>query len=243
MLALGNEIGIPRPANRQAMTEMVSHFRTLDPTRLYAEGSNNQFGNPTVNPSDDYFTTFRTGPRRGPVRGSFATVDAPLGHVQAGPPCTLFDFRKSIAGIGVPVIGHETGQYTVYPDFREIDKYTGRHAAAQLRDLPGRGCNPRGCSGRREDFFRASGALAVLCYREEIEAALRTPGFGGIQLLDIMDYQGQGTALVGILDAFMERQGPGQARPMAQFCCDRAAGCGCRNTPGRPPRRSRPRSR
>jgi hypothetical protein len=33
------------------------------------------------------------------------------------------------------------------------------------------------------DFFRASGALSVICYREDIEAAIRTPGFGGFQLL------------------------------------------------------------
>ncbi len=38
------------------------------------------------------------------------------------------------------------------------------------------------------DFVRASGALTVLCYREDIEAALRTPGFGGFQLLDLQDF-------------------------------------------------------
>ena len=219
MLALGNEIGIPRPENRQAMTELVSHFRKLDPTRLYAEGSNNEFGRPTVNPGDDYFTTFRTGPRQGPVRGSFATVDAPLGHVQAGPPSTLADFRGSIAAIGVPVIGHETGQYTIYPDFAEMAKYTGVTRLANYEIFRDR-LQSQGMLDQAHDFFRASGALAVLCYREEIEEALRTPGFGGFQLLDIMDYQGQGTALVGILDAFMDDKHLIRPDEWRQFCCE-----------------------
>jgi hypothetical protein len=55
-----------------------------------------------------------------------------------------------------------------------------------------------------KDFLRVSGALSVLCSREEIEAALRTPGFAGFQLFDIQDRPGQGTALVAILDAFMD---------------------------------------
>lgn len=70
------------------------------------------------------------------------------------------------------------------------------------------------------DFFRASGALAVLCYREDIEAALRTRGFGGFQLLDLQDFPGQGTALVGILDAFMESKGLIEPAKWRQFCCE-----------------------
>ncbi|MFR5758489.1 MAG: hypothetical protein ACLUE2_10410 [Bacteroides cellulosilyticus] len=40
-----------------------------------------------------------------------------------------------------------------------------------------------------------------------MEYAFRTPGFGGFQLLDLQDYPGQGSALVGILDAFMDSKG------------------------------------
>jgi hypothetical protein len=220
MLALGNEIGIPKPENRQAMTDLVNHFRRLDDgSRLYAEGSNCNFGNPTLNPNDDYFTTFRTGSRRGAVRGSYATVDAPLGHVQAGPPAATFDFRKAITGISVPVIGHEVGQYTVYPDFREMDKYTGvfrlRNFEVFREDL-----RRQGMLDQADAFVRASGALTVLCYREDIEAALRTPGFGGFQLLDLVDNQEQGTALVGILDSFMDSKGLIAPEAWRQFCCE-----------------------
>ena len=48
-----------------------------------------------------------------------------------------------------------------------------------------------------DEFVKASGKLAVICYREDIEAALRTPDFAGFRLLDIQDFPGQGTALVG----------------------------------------------
>jgi len=68
------------------------------------------------------------------------------------------------------------------------------------------------------DFVRASGALAAICYREDIEAALRTPGLGGFQLLDIMDFPGQGTALVGMLNVFMESKGVIDAKEWREFC-------------------------
>ena len=65
----------------------------------------------------------------------------------------------------------------------------------------------RGSSEMAPAFLRASGALAALCYKEEAEAALRTRGFGGFQLLDLQDFPGQGTALVGLLDAFLDPKG------------------------------------
>jgi len=37
-------------------------------------------------------------------------------------------------------------------------------------------------------------ALSAICHREDVEAALRTPGFGGFQMLDLQDFSGQGTA-------------------------------------------------
>ncbi len=71
-----------------------------------------------------------------------------------------------------------------------------------------------------DDFVKASGKLAVICYREDIEAALRTPDFGGFQLLDIQDFPGQGTALVGILNDFMESKGLIAPEEWSQFCCE-----------------------
>jgi hypothetical protein len=46
-----------------------------------------------------------------------------------------------------------------------------------------------------------------LLYKEEIERALRTPQLDGFQLLQLQDFPGQGTALVGLLNAFWESKG------------------------------------
>jgi hypothetical protein len=70
------------------------------------------------------------------------------------------------------------------------------------------------------DFMRASGALSLICHREDIEAALRTPGLGGFQLLDLQDFPGQGTALVGMLNVFMESKGLISPEAWRQFCCE-----------------------
>jgi hypothetical protein len=56
-------------------------------------------------------------------------------------------------------------------------------------------------------FTQASGKLAAMLYKEEIERALKTPGFDGFQLLQLQDFPGQGTALVGLLNAFWESKG------------------------------------
>ncbi len=70
-------------------------------------------------------------------------------------------------------------------------------------------------------FFKSTGHSALIMYREEIEAALRTPDFGGFQLLDLQDYPGQGTALVGILNSFMESKGIISPERFRDFCNDK----------------------
>lgn len=67
-------------------------------------------------------------------------------------------------------------------------------------------------------YFKNSGAHAVNCYKEDIEACLRTPDFGGFQILDLQDFPGQGTALVGILDAFLDSKGLITPQAWREFC-------------------------
>jgi hypothetical protein len=122
-----------------------------------------------------------------------------------------------MAGVTIPLIGHEVGQYQIFPNFDEATKYKGVLEARNFQVMRDR-LEKAGMLDQWKDFLRASGALSVLCYREEIEAALRTPGFAGFQLLDIQDYPGQGTALVGILDAFMESKGVVTAERWREFC-------------------------
>ncbi len=106
----------------------------------------------------------------------------------------------------VPVIVHEMGQYCVYPDFNEIARYTG-HLKARNFEIFRDSAEANGVLPLAEEFLQASGKLQVLCYKEDIESALRTPGIGGFQLLDLHDFPGQGTALVGVLNAFWEEKG------------------------------------
>jgi hypothetical protein len=53
-----------------------------------------------------------------------------------------------------------------------------------------------------------------------MEAALRTVGIAGFQLLDLQDFPGQGTALVGILDAFMDSKNVISREKWLQSCND-----------------------
>ena len=221
MFSMGNEC----EGDRNVMAGMVKQLRSRDSRHLYAQGSNNYLSSPTLAGDDDYWTTVRVrnlpnDPIKGPlfnVRGSYADVDKASGIVQIGPPGTMNDYASSIPGIPVPVVGHEVGQYTVYPNFNEIAKYTGVMRPRNLEQFRNKLLDT-GMIDQAGAFFRASGKLAVLCYREEIEAALRTPGFGGFQMLDLQDFPGQGTALVGVLDAFMDGKGLITSEEWRQFC-------------------------
>lgn len=106
----------------------------------------------------------------------------------------------------IPIVTHEIGQYETYPDFNEIDKYTGSIKAKNLEIFRNR-LAEKGLSHLAHDYFLSSGRLAMQCYKEELEAVLRSRLLAGCQILDIQDFSGQGTALVGVLDAFMESKG------------------------------------
>ena len=119
--------------------------------------------------------------------------------------------------VHVPVISHEVGQYAMFPDFDEIKDYTGpvRHEAyAAYR----KGLEEAGMLHRWKDFFHASGALAVDCYRRDIEAAMRSSMMSGFQLLDIQDFPGQGIATVGILNAHLKSKGLITPGEWQRFC-------------------------
>lgn len=119
----------------------------------------------------------------------------------------------------IPVISHEIGQFAVYPNFREIEKYTGVLKARNFEVFRDR-LHEKGMLDQADDFFYTSGKLSVQCYKEELEAAARSSLIAGYQILDIQDFSGQGTALVGILDALMESKGHVTPEEWAGFCSD-----------------------
>lgn len=219
MFALGNEVF----QDRDSITMMVNHFRNFDPRPLYAQGSNNRGGDPSYAPGDDYWTSFRTGKEQPDlstdVRTSISFVDSKEGGIlNTIYPNTTFNYTKAISNSPVPVIGHEIGQYQIYPPYKtEMPKYTGILEPRNFEIFRQR-LIKAGMGDEAEAFFKASGSLAAECYKADIETAIRTPHFGGFQLLDLQDYPGQGTALVGILDAFWENKGLITPDKFRQFC-------------------------
>jgi hypothetical protein len=213
MFTLGNELG-----RNQGMFEMVAYYKQIDSRRLYAQGSNNMHWAPSLAEGDDFWVTCKTG-KTLPVRGAFFQGDYPRPHIEHAPPSTMVDFGESIAGVPVPVVSHEIGEFQVSPDFREILKYTGVTRARNLEIFRER-LREAGMLDQADDFVRASGALSVICHREDIEASLRTRGLGGFHLLDLQDFPGQGTALVGMLNVFMESKGLIAPEAWRQFCCE-----------------------
>jgi len=214
MFTLGNELG-----RNAGMFELVDHFRKTDPRRLYAQGSGNMHWNPSLPAGDDFWVTAKAAKGTKPLRGSFFILDFPNAPIENYPPSTLFDFSESIEGVEVPMVGHETGQYQVYPDYRDIPKFTGVVKARNYEIFRER-LKKAGMLDQAHDFVMASGALSAICYRADIEIALRTKGLGGIQLLDIQDFPGQGTALVGMLNDFMESKGVIKPEKWRQFYCE-----------------------
>ncbi len=126
------------------------------------------------------------------------------------------DYGKSLEDVNVPVVSHELGQWVAYPDYDVIKKFTGYMRPGNyeiFRDS----LRKKGLLARNKDFAYASGRYQLAAYKEEIEANLRTPGMDGFQLLDLHDYLGQGTALVGLLDAFWEEKGYVTAKEFRRF--------------------------
>jgi hypothetical protein len=207
MFTLGNELG----GDMVVHNKLVKDFRNYDIRRLYAYGTNAFYLDPKPGETDDFWVTMRTGKespgREFDVRGSFATTeDVGNGMINCKVPSTRTDLSSAIKGMKVPVIGHEIGQYQIYPDYKEIPLYTGVLRPLNFEIFRKR-LQDAGMGDQAEDFFKASGMLTALLYREEIEMAFRTPGYAGFQLLDLQDFPGQGTALVGLLNAFMESKG------------------------------------
>lgn len=136
--------------------------------------------------------------------------------INAQPPRTDYDFADIIRK-NMPTVSHEIGQWCVYPNLKEIDKYTGILKAKNF-EIFRETLKDHHMDDLADAFLYASGRLQTLCYKADIEAALRTPGFAGFQLLDLHDFPGQGTALVGVLDPFWDEKGYVTGDEYSTFC-------------------------
>ncbi len=202
MMTYGNE-----PAGKHLtayLTAFIKYWKEKDARRLYTSAA----GWPVI-PESDYNST----------------PDPRIQHWGAGlnsiinkqPPQTAYDWSSIIAPWPQPTVSHEIGQWCVYPDFKEINKYQGVLKAKNF-EIFRETLHQHGMGRLADSFSMASGKLQVLCYKADIEAALRTKGFGGFQLLGLNDFPGQGTALVGVVNAFWQGKGYTNGPQFSRFC-------------------------
>lgn len=121
-------------------------------------------------------------------------------------PETSFNYSKELKGINAPIISHEIGQWAMFPRLDEISKYSGVMRNTNYERIKN-AIAENGMLSQAKAFADASGKFSAELYKEEIESALRTPNFGGFQLLDLHDFQGQYISIVGILDGFWDSKG------------------------------------
>ena len=205
MLSVGNELQY----DFDFLNRFVAEMKVRDPRHLYTTTSftfeKGHGGHPE--PEDQYFVTQWTD--NGWVRGQ--------GVFDAEPPTFNRNFNAATAGISVPIVTHEIGQYSVYPDVNEISRYTGSLDPLNLKAVRA-DLEQKGLLDRADDWLQASGRLAALLYKEEIERAMKTSGISGYQLLGLQDFPGQGTALVGLVNAFWESKHVVEPEWFRQFC-------------------------
>ena len=219
MMALGNELW----GDIDKMKEFVDDFRKIAPDKYYTFGSNYYLGYQGIKEGMDYFTTCRIGGEgwgkyNTHTRGSFSFADAyDGGMINHFHPNSTMNFDEACDKVGIPIISHETGQFQTYPDYREMKKYTGVLHPYNF-EVFRRRLAAAGMLSQADDFHKASGLWSVKLYKADIEMDLRTRNMAGFQLLDIQDYPGQGSAFVGILDAFMESKGITTPEEWRQWC-------------------------
>ena len=186
------------------LAKWVAHWKAADSRRLYTSAS----GWPQLAENQFHVT---------PNPRIQAWGEGLKSRINARPPETTTDYRNYISKRTVPVISHEIGQWCVYPNFAEIPEYTGYLHPKNFEIFRDR-LAANGLGSLARPFLLASGKLQTLCYKEDIESALRTPGMGGFELLDLHDFPGQGTALVGVLDPFWNDKGYVTAAEYSRFC-------------------------
>lgn len=219
MMALGNELW----GDIDEMKAFVDDFRRINSRILYTFGSNYYLGFKGWHEGMDYFTTCRVGGEaygeyQTHTRSSFSFADAAEGGIiNHFYPATWRTFDEAIKACPVPVISHETAQFQTYPDYNEIKKYTGVLYPYNMEIFRDR-LNKAGMLDQAADFHKASGQWSVELYKSDIEMDLRSKEMAGFQLLDLQDYPGQGSAYIGLLDAFMESKGITTPEEFRQWC-------------------------
>lgn len=220
MFSHGNEIW----NGHDNVEKNIIALEKYDSHPLFTMGCNNNIGFVPPRECSEYYVGARTPFAYDTIlthtRLTHAFADSKDGGIlNTQTPSTAVNFDYAVEHMNIPVISHEIGQYQIYPNYDEIKKYTGVLEARNLEVFRQR-LEKAGMPDEDSLFQQASGHWSALCYKAEMEAALRTGGLAGFQLLDLQDFPGQGTALVGILDAFMDSKGVVTPEAWRQSCND-----------------------
>ncbi|WP_416314307.1 sugar-binding domain-containing protein [Rossellomorea sp. FS2] len=196
----GNELN----GDFDLLRRMITELKAKDDRFLYTLTTN---WDREPDPADDYFAAQSVDGVG--VRGQYFLDELVRG--------TSLHYEEAVSKRDIPVISHEIGQYAVYPDVDEIEDYKGALVPHNFETIK-KDLEAKGLLAEASHFKMGSGRLAALLYKAEIEAALRTRGFGGFQLLGLHDFPGQSTATVGLLDSFYESKGIIAPEEFRRFC-------------------------
>lgn len=201
MLCEGNEL--VGPTVKEFLTNQVTHWHKIDPRRLYTGSA----AYPLID-KNDYHVLY--GPR------AHRWKEGLNSRFNKQPLDTKYDYSDYVQKYSIPIITHEVGQWCSYPNFDEIEEYTGvlkPYNYELFREL----LRDQNMLDQAKDFTMASGKFKVVQNKEEIESYLRTPGLGGYHFLQLQDFPGQGTAPVGMLDVFWNPKPFTNAAEFRQF--------------------------
>jgi hypothetical protein len=181
------------------LTDLIHYWQAKDKRRVYTGAS---VGNswPLV-PENEYMV-------KAGARGLSWVNDAPESNS---------DYSETVQKFNVPYVVHEMGQWCAFPDFKEIGRFNGVYKEKNF-ELFREVLAEHDMADKERSFLMASGKLQVLCYKNEIEKAMRTKGLAGFQLLGLQDFPGQGTALVGMLNALWQNKPYVTPREISRFC-------------------------
>lgn len=200
MFSNGNEL----LGDFELLENMTTQIKALDNRRLYTMTSNFDHA---LAPCEDYLCAFEADGHRVRIQVFHDIISE---H-------TRLTYDDAVNAVDVPVVSFEVGQYCVYPDADSVSDYNGNLLPVNF-EIIGDEMKRHGIYHKLKSYIYASGRLAALLYKEDIEASLRTHHMGGFQLLGISDYTGQGTATVGLLDVFWNSKGLIKPEEFREFC-------------------------
>ena len=200
MMAIGNELGNSQEKYLQYILEVL---RYQDNRHLYTASSHPA----DTNRNDDFHIS----------ANGLVGLARELGQMKGS---TQWDYERAIMDFRKPFVAHEIGQFTSFPDFYswfKEEKYTGPLKAYYIGLLKDKfeSHHPK---ERATEFAKASGEVQLLQYKTEIEGMLRTQSLSGFHLNGLMDYPGEGIALIGMLDAMGEDKGIATPEEFRMFC-------------------------